>query len=238
MRVTTQAELDAAIAAKRTDIECVGSAEFLIYGSATVWAYGSATVWASDSATVRASGSATVWASMLVRVLVASVYVAVTASATVAVQVECSGKPKIRGGIVIRAKIALTIRAWADSWGATIEGKGKAASILLGKALDADMKSPHGLAYLPGTTVTAPDWDKGQAECGGGLHACSLAGISRDKFYAGAKRYALLRVKLSDCRKPQASDEYPNKLKFRSCYVVAECDEFNRPLKSDTKAGS
>ena len=232
MTVTTQAELDAALAAKKTNIECCGAAEFSISGSATVRAYGSATVWAYDSATVRAYGSATVWASMLVRVLVASIYVTITAGATVAVQVECAGKPKIKGGIVIRAKTALTIRAWADDWGATIEGKGKAASILMGKALDADMKSPHGMAYLSGTTVTAPDWDGGKAECGAGLHACALAGISRDRFHPEAKRYALLRVKLSDCRKPQASDQYPNKLKFSKCEVVAECDEFNRPLKS------
>jgi len=165
---------------------------------------------------------------MLVRVLVASIHVIVTAGATVAIQVECTGKPKVKGGVVIRAKTALTVRAWADNYGATIEGKGKAASILMGKALNADMKSPHGTVYTPGTTVTAPDWDGGKAECGGGLHACTLAGISRDSYYNKAKRYALLRVKLTDCRKPQKGDQYPNKLKFRTCEVVCECDEFNR----------
>src|SRR5512138_1155330 len=57
--VRTQAELDAAIAAKKTDIECSGTAEFSISGSATVCASGSATVRAYSSATVWASDSAT-----------------------------------------------------------------------------------------------------------------------------------------------------------------------------------
>jgi hypothetical protein len=73
IRVTTQAELDAAIKdARATDtIACIGGGEFDIYGSAQVTAYdsaqvrayGSAQVTASDSAQVTAYGSAQVRAS-------------------------------------------------------------------------------------------------------------------------------------------------------------------------------
>ncbi|MFZ1285644.1 MAG: hypothetical protein WAR57_01240, partial [Candidatus Phosphoribacter sp.] len=62
--VTTQAELDAALAANADNIairsprgmwlHVYGSATVEAYGSATVWAYGSATVWAYDSSTVKA----------------------------------------------------------------------------------------------------------------------------------------------------------------------------------------
>ncbi len=82
--VTTQQELDAALADKTVDwidirsprgvwievrasdsatVRASGSATVRAYGSATVRAYDSATVHASGSATVRASGSATVRAS-------------------------------------------------------------------------------------------------------------------------------------------------------------------------------
>jgi hypothetical protein len=132
--VTTQAELDAALAKRVSTIiidsprgvwltiSDSGSATVAAWGSATVEAWGSATVRASDSATVRASGSATVRASD-------SATVEASGSATVAAwgsaTVEAWGSATVRASdsATVRASGSATVRA-SDS--ATVEASGSA----------------------------------------------------------------------------------------------------------------
>ena len=130
--VTTQAELDAALAAGaesiiigssrgvwltisdsatvrasgKATVEAYDSATVEAYGSATVRAYGSATVEAYDSATVEAYGSATVRA-----------YGSATVRASDSATVEASDSA------TVRASGKATVRAY-DS--ATVEASGKA----------------------------------------------------------------------------------------------------------------
>ena len=99
MRVTSQAELDKALADGVGEILIVSPADVWIElrdtGSATVWAYDSATVWAYGSATVWASGSATVMA-------YDSATVRVYGSATV----------RAYGSATVRAYESATVRAY------------------------------------------------------------------------------------------------------------------------------
>jgi hypothetical protein len=117
--VTTQAELDAALAkAGPLDlIVCRGSGHFSVRGSATVRASGSATVEASDSATVRASGSATVraWGSATVEAW-GSATVRAWDSATV--RASDSATVRASGSATVRASGSATVRAWGS---ATVE---------------------------------------------------------------------------------------------------------------------
>jgi hypothetical protein len=117
--VTTQAELDAALADKTVDWIEIRSPrgvwlDVVSSDSATVTAYGSATVTASGSATVTASGSATVRA-----------YGSATVRAYDSATVRASGSATVRasGSATVRAYDSATVRA---SGSATVTASGSA----------------------------------------------------------------------------------------------------------------
>jgi hypothetical protein len=140
--VTTQAELDAALAKRVSTIiidsprgvwltiSDSGSATVRASGSATVRAWGSATVEAWGSATVEASGSATVraWDSATVRAW-GSATVEAWGSATVAawgsatVEASDSATVEASGSATVRASDSATVAAWGS---ATVEAWGSA----------------------------------------------------------------------------------------------------------------
>jgi hypothetical protein len=175
--VTTQAELDTALAAKVDYIEirsergvwlevrAYGSATVTAYGSATVRAYGSATVRATDSATVRAYGSATVraYGSATVRA-----YDSATVRATSHVAVHLHhATVKATGGVQISHHLVdlADAEVWCEYHGVTVED----GVAQLYKAVDEKWTTPRNFGYSPGATPTAPDWSA-DGECGGGLH--------------------------------------------------------------------
>jgi len=89
--------------------------------------------------------------------------------------------------------------------------------VTLYKALDDNYLSNHnGFPYVPGSTPIAPDWDGGVEECGGGLHFSPTPGHAL-AFNPGATRFVACPVRVADLRCPQASDEYPSKIKARGC---------------------
>jgi hypothetical protein len=216
-------------------VRAYGSAQVTAYDSAQVTAYDSAQVRASDSAQVTAYGSAqvTAYGSAQVRAYGSAQVTAydsaqVTASKFCAITIPMDSHVGCKGGVLIRVRPVRTLREWCDYWNAKVTGTGKTATVRLYKATLAGHKSPHGMTYVPGTTVTAPDWDGGTAECGYGLHACSDPILSAGYVSATVQHYVVLSVRLTDCRKPQVSDSYPNKLKFRTCKVVTECDAWGK----------
>ncbi len=209
IRVATQAELHAALAKPRkpTDwIECVGSGEFTASDSATVWASDSATVRASDSATVRASDSATVRASGSATVR-ASKHVAVTRHVT------AYGEPTVIGGVLIDIPIPRTAEEWCDLYGVEVTD----GVAILFKAVDDDWSTSYsrkaGIAYTPGSSPEAPDWDGGVRECGGGLHfvAHPHEGL---EFNERATRFVACPVALADIA-VHADATMPSKVKAR-----------------------
>ena len=140
-QVTTQAELDQALADGVHDIDLVGDGYFDVtasdsatvhaYGSATVRAYGSATVHASGSATVHASGSAMVHAS-------GSAMVHASGSATVhaydsaTVHAYDSATVHAYDSATVRASGSATVHAY-DS--ATVHAFGSATVHAFGSAM-------------------------------------------------------------------------------------------------------
>ena len=143
--VTTQAELDKALADKIDWIEIESDAgvwlEISNCGSATVRASGSATVTAYDSATV-------------------------TASTHTAVHLH-SASVNINGGVIIdHTKIDLTVPSeWAAYHG--VEVAAGVATVY--KAVNDSYTTDRCTDYSPGATPHAPDW-KSDAYCGNGLH--------------------------------------------------------------------
>ena len=205
VEIATQAELDAL---KMGDVGIVRTGRFVAWESAHVVAWESAHVVARGSAHVVARGSAHVVARESAHVVawesahvVASQYVAIHRHSTASVVI---------GGTVIEVKRPVTPGEWAAFYGTPITND----TILVYKALQDDYRSSHGFMYQPGTTVSAPDWDGGQAECGGGLHFSPHPAMALE-FDPEATRFMACPVALEDIRAPQESDEYPNKIKAR-----------------------
>ena len=186
--------------------------------SAHVVARGSAHVVARESAHVEAWGSAHVeaWESAHVE---ASQYVAIHRHSPAAVVI---------GGTVIEVKRPTTPIEWAAFYGATINGH----VLTLYKAVRDDYRSSHGLLYQPGSTVEAPDWDAGGAECGGGLHFSPHPAMALE-FDGEATRFLACPVALEDIRAPRQDDAYPHKLKAqRTCGPVYEVDRTGKAIVS------
>jgi hypothetical protein len=214
-QVTTQAEFDAAIKEGFIPLVIVGS--FEASGSTQVRAYDSAQVTASGSAQVTASGSAQVTAYDSAQV---------TASKFVACTLHDASK--CVGGRIIRIVNPRTVLQWCSFYGLKAhEGK-----VTLFKAVTAEFKSNHnGFSYIPGTTPTAPDWDGGREECGGGLHFSPHAFMAL-KFHNAATKFLACPVRLKDIRTPRSDDKYPEKVKAKGCCgSVWECDIDGKPIK-------
>ena len=185
-----------------------GSSHVEALGSSHVEAWGSSHVVALESSHVEARGSSHVvaWGSSHVE-----------ASSLVAVH-QHSTDSKVSGGVVIVVKAPKTPAEWCEYYGARIED----GHAILFKGVDENFKSPHGICYAPGTMPTAPDWDGGKHECGGGLHF-SPSPLATLEFNASAKRFIACPIKLEEIAvHPKPS--YPNKVKAprvaKPCYEV------------------
>jgi hypothetical protein len=213
--VTTQAELDAALADSDVDEIDVGSSKGVwLYlsasDSATVSAYDSATVSAYGSATVRAYGSATV-----------------SAGQYVAVHLH-SQRVTVEGGVVIDTTSIdkHTAESWC-SWQAVPVEDGTA---IVYKAVDADLRSGHHVEYPIGETVTASDWVPSDA-CGAGLHFGPTP-VHADAYYNGngSPRFLACRVTLADAVGISGGPGDTAKMKAKSCVVLHEVDVHGRRL--------
>jgi hypothetical protein len=173
--VTTQAELDAALADRAVDWVEIRSPygvwlEVTASGSATVTAYGSATVTAYDSATVRASPKT-------------------------AVHLH-SGYAKVKGGVLIDHTADLSDPIdWCEYHGVKVT---KAGIATLFKAVTDAWTTPRGFDYSPGAKPKAPDWTTDN-NCGGGLHF-SPSPTQALAYHEEATRFVAVGVKVADLR--------------------------------------
>ncbi len=258
--VTTQAELDAALAAATSRTEIVirsepgvwlqltayDSAKVEAYGSATVEASGSATVEASGSATVRAYGSATVRASGSATV---RAYGSATVEASDSATVEASDSATVRaskfvavhlhqhtvtveGGVVIDCT-ALHETSDAAAWVEVhgAEADPDGATAVVYKAVNAQLRSQHGFTYTPGQTVVAPDWRQAD-ECGFGLHFGATPHHADAYYGLPDVRFLACRITLAEAIGITGRWDTP-KIKARSCVVLHEVDRAGRPVAAE-----
>ena len=221
--VTTQAELDSALADPAVDrviIDsprgvwlCVtsngaNSATVEAWGSATVEAWGSATVRASDSATVGAWGSATVeasdsatvgaWDSATVEAwgsATVRAWDSATVRATPWVAVHLHGaRATVTGGHIIDVS-ALDLTD-APTWCAYHGVPVVDGVATLYKAIGDTWTTDRGTDYSPGSAPEAADW-RDDHQCGGGLHFSPTPTQARD-YHPSATRYVAVGVRLDE----------------------------------------
>jgi hypothetical protein len=270
--VHTQAELDAAIAAKETTIKIgntrgawltlkdmpqgsrvdahqgsrvdayQGSLVYAHQGSfvyanqgsfvyahhSRVYAYQGSRVDAYRGSRVDAKSLSTIWGYDQAEIHAASRAIVI---------VPTGHKPTIVGDCIHVSPLTIsTVKQWCAENNAEIHGKGKAAYVLLGKAVDDKFQSPKGGDYTPdGKKRVAADWDGGLVECGHGLHFCATSGESRARFYPEATKGVACKVYLRDIAKPKLNAEYPEKVKARACTPLYECDWDNEKIQTEQK---
>jgi hypothetical protein len=196
-------------AGDQATVHAGGQATVRAWDQATVRAWDQATVRAWDQATVRAWGQATVHAKKYV-----------------AIQLINGHTGKVTGGVIIKIPVIDTIQKWIDYYNVEKKKNG----LMLYKALDKDLKSGHGMTYPVGEDLTAPDWDGGKEECGGGLHFCASPWEAL-QYHEVATRFVACRVCTKDIRTPLKSDGCKNKVKAQSCKVLYECDIDGKRMK-------
>ena len=198
-------------------VTAYGSAQVTAYGSAQVMAYDSAQVTAYDSAQVRAYDSAqvTAYGSAQVRAYGSA---QVRASKYVAVTTDGAFRGTVAGGTRIEIPPVKTALEWCEFYGAPIHR----GVVVLYKAVGDDWKPSRDIAYVPGTKPSAPDWDGGKQECGGGLHFCATP-VHALSYKQDATHFIACPVKVSEIA-VHFPAQYPDKVKaprvYRACYEV------------------
>ena len=240
--VKTQAELDKAIAGKKSDeiIVCTGGGYFMLTdnssatltgnSSATLYGNSSATLIGNSSATLTGNSSATLYGNSSARLTgnssatlygnsSATLYGNSSAMATKYCAIhELSKSARCNGGVIIKVPTISTAAQWCDFYGVKV----KSGIAVLYKALRDDYKSSHGFEYKPGSTPAAPDWDGGNVECGGGLHF-SPSPAHALEFDPEATKFMACPVLLKEI-KVHKNAAYPQKVKaprvYKPCYEV------------------
>jgi hypothetical protein len=229
-------------AGDRCRVRALLSSRVNLWGDARAWVWGLAVVQATQRASITAWGSAMVFAgnSVTVEALETAVVTAgqsatVRAFGSVMVrargqaQVDAAGRVAVMrhgpGPVVSAAAVTDTIRPtnpeeWCAYYGVPVRD----GVATLYKAVDDDFESYHGTSYRPGSQPSAPDWDGGEKEFGGGLHfsprpTFALAGP------ADEVRFVACPVRLDDIAfRPDA--RYLNQVKAKGvCAPVYEVHE-------------
>ena len=152
-----------------------------------------------------------------------SIYGKVIAKCTAKVSILIDGiGSKVSGGKKTIITPITTVREWCDRYAVTIK-KGIA---ILYKSVDDDYSTNNARAknifYKPGNKPSAPDWDGGKEECGGGLHFCPSP-IHAELFNKG-KHFMACPIKISDIV-IHKNAKYPTKVKAPGvCADIYEVD--------------
>ena len=207
IEVRTQAELDKALANLADDewIECHGSGHFEVRGSSSVVARGSSSVVARGSSRVEASP-----------------YVAIQ---------RHGATSKVKGGVLIQIPLITTAAEWCDYYGVKVT-RGVAT---LFKAVGDDYSTSRArqkdVFYTPGSKPSAPDWDGGKNECGGGLHFSPAPAMALE-FNSDAARFVACPVRVAEIV-VHKDPVYPGKVKApRVCGPVFEVDRFGERIEA------
>ena len=243
--VTTQAELDAALA----DGTLTEDDEILIQSPAGVWltiggeasaaevnVAGESTVSVYDSARVdRVYGSARVGrvcgsARVGSATETSTVHLYDTSTLTqatphVAVFLHSARATFAGGHLIDLTSLDLTDPAtWAAHVGGKTTGDGR---VVLYKAVDDQWRSPHGAVYTPGSETTCDDWCD-DAVCGGGLHF-SPSPAQAMEYHGQATRFVAVEVDVATLRPIPGGTA---KCKAPSCRVLYEVDIHGRKVET------
>jgi hypothetical protein len=146
----------------------------------------------------------------------------VMATKYVAITIDSTYNGKLTGGTQIKIPPIKTAEDWLDYYGVPVTD----GVAILYKAVDEDYSTDNArdfsISYKPGEKPSAPDWDGGMNECGGGLHFCPTPGHTI-RFNGDAKHFIACPVKVSEIV-VHFPAQYPDKVKaprvVEPCYEV------------------
>ena len=183
------------------------------WGNSSVVARGNSSVVARENSSVvaRENSSVEAWENVFVRLFSA---LKIKASAHVAIMQHGTAR-SIDGGRVLEVNKPSTSAEWCDHYGVTVSN----GIATLFKAVDDDYSTHRArvvdITYAPGAIPVAPDWDGGEEECGGGLHASPHPKMALE-FNSSAKHFVACPVRLDDIV-VHPDGKYPHKVKFKGC---------------------
>jgi hypothetical protein len=257
--VTTQAELDAALAANEATIYIsspegvwmrltdTGSSRVVLRGSssAELWGSSSAELWGSSRAELWGSSRAELWGSSSAELRGSSSAVLRGSSSAVlressravagpycAVHLHSAHAEVVGGVLIDLTGLDLSDPAtWAEYHGVEKTER----HLIVYKAVDDVLASGRGFAYPLGKTVTAPDW-KPTAACGAGLHFGPSPRHAKD-YFPDASRFLACAIPLDAAK--GITDGGTAKIKAARCEVLYEVDlDGNRLPDPDAKEPS
>ncbi len=203
------------------------TATLLENSTATLLENSTATLRGNSTATLRGNSTATLWGNSTARAWERSRVEAAKSS----IVMQHSPAAKIKGGLVIEMTRPGTGAEWCEFYGVEIRKGGGLSRKLAGqdvailfKAVGEDFVSSRGCAYVPGTSPSAPDWDGGDRECGGGLHF-SPHPLMAEEFHVAPDHFVACPVLVSEIV-VHPNGAYPQKVKAPR--VAAPCWEVDK----------
>jgi hypothetical protein len=220
VEVRSQAEFDACV--KIGNLAIVINCSVVARENSSVVAWDNSSVEAWDNSSVEAWGNSSVeawgnssvvaWGLTFIRWFSC---LKIKASLQVIIAKVGDAKGKQSGGRVLPCKLPQTANEWCEFYGVEVtEG-----IAILFKAVDDDYSTSYArqrnIFYAPGNMPTAPDWDGGKQECGGGLHFSPALQMALS-FNSNAKKFVACPVKLEDIV-VHPNGQYPEKVKAKGC---------------------
>ena len=189
--------------------------------SADLWDNSSADLWDNSSADLRDNSSADLRDNSNGHVYDEA---KVTAAPHTSVHLH-SKQATVKGGVLIDVSDLdlKDTKTWIDHGGVERVGR---SSVILYKAVDANLRSARGHAYPIGEVVTCPDWTDTN-DCGGGLHLSPSPAEAR-YYFDDATRFLRCEVAVKELRPIPGSGAA--KAKARVVKVLGEVDRWGDPV--------
>ena len=219
-------------ARENSQVTAWGNSQVTALENSQVTALENSQVTARENSQVAARGNSqvTAWENSFIRVYHGKVTV-VSPSAVIMVMPGFDGKIINKAGVtIVYAPVVDTAEKWLSFYGVPVKN-GKA---VLYKAVDDDFSTDRArranIAYVPGTSPKAPDWNP-EPECGGGLHFSAHPQIAL-QYNTDATRFVACPVLVSEIVVHYPA-EYPDKVKAPR--VVGRCYEVDKNGKRLSK---
>ena len=218
-------------ARESSSVEARGSSSVEARESSSVEARESSRVEAWESSSVVAWGSSSVVArgNSFVRAFSASLNLIMHGFSILSIASSLNLKFKKDKNVLVQKFVN---EKYLDREGVTVSR----GSVVLFKKVSSDWKTQekkkNETLWPIGKTITHPDWNPTQEECGEGkFHACSRPYFCDEFRSEKGDRYIAIKIKVTDLHEWENGD-YPHKIAFRAGKVLYECDRFGNKIEN------
>ena len=211
------------VAWENSSVVAWGNSSVVAWGNSSVvaWENSSVVAWGNSSVVARENSSVVAWGLAFIRWFSC---LKIKASLQVIIAKIGDAPGTQEGGRILQCNLPTTPAEWCEFYGIEVAD----GIAILYKAVDDDYSThnarPKSIFYTPGNTPSAPDWDGGLAECGGGLHFSPSTQMALS-FNSSAKKFVGCPVRVEDIV-VHPKGQYPEKVKAKGC--TAPVFEVNR----------